>query len=418
MPLVSEIVGRDAELASLHAFVDGDDAAALVLEGEAGIGKSTLWLAAVEYARAEGLQVLSSRPSEPERGLTYVGLGDLFDPIIDEVLPELPPPRRRALEVALLRGGAMDDPVTSRTVAVAVRDALELLSERRPTLVAVDDVQWLDPASSRALAFALRRLGSSAVTVLLAKRLSDETRQSELEQALGVDRVQRVAVGPLSVGALHRFLRDRLGAPFPRQTLLRIHERSGGNPFFALELARVLPADVVPETLDELVRARLEALPVRTQKALAVAAAVGTASESLLEQAGASADSLEPAFAARVIERDGSLIRFTHPLLSSVLYGSLGHDRLRIHARIAEIADDPIVRARHLALATDVPDADVARLLDEAAMLAEERGAGAITSELTEQALRLTPAELRDERHARALAAARAHLAAGEWTRA
>ncbi len=416
--MVSEIVGRDGELASLRAFVDGDEADALVLEGEAGIGKSTLWLAAVEYARSQGLQVLSSRPSEPERGLTYVGLGDLFDPIVDEVLPDLPPPRRRALEVALLRGEAMDDPVTSRTVAVAVRDALELLSNRRPTLVAVDDVQWLDPASSRVLAFALRRLGSSAVTVLLAKRLSDETGQSELEHALGGDGVQRVAVGPLSVGALHRFLRDRLGAPFPRQTLLRIHERSGGNPFFALELARVLPADVVPETLDELVRARLDTLPARTRKALAVAAAVGTASESLLEQAGASADSLEPAFAARVIERDGSLIRFTHPLLSSVLYGSLGHDRLRIHARIAEIADDPIVRARHLALSTDAPDADVARVLDEAAALAGERGAGAVTSELAEQALRLTPPALRDEHHARALAAARADLAVGEWTRA
>ena len=234
-----------------------------------------------------------------------------------------------------------------------------------------------------------------------------------------------LVVGPLSAGALHRFLRDRLGAPFPRQTLLRIHERSGGNPFFALEIARVLPADVeplqplpVPGTLDELVRARLEALPARTRKALAVAAAVGTASESVLEQAGVSAESLEPALTARIIERDGTLIRFTHPLLSSVLYGGLGPERRRIHARIAEIADDPIVRARHLALATDAPDADVARMLDEAAALAEERGAGAVTSELAEQALRLTPPVMSNERHARALAAARAHLAAGEWTRA
>jgi DNA-binding CsgD family transcriptional regulator len=423
--LVSEIVGRDAELGSLRTFVDGDEAHALVLEGEAGIGKSTLWLDAVEYAREQGLRVLSSRPSEPERGLAYVGLGDLFDPIVDEVLPELPAPRRRALEVALLREEALDDPVASRTVAVAVRDALELLSERRATLVAVDDVQWLDPASSHALAFALRRLDTSAVTVLLAKRLGAKTRQSELEQAVGGDRLQHVVVGPLSVGALHRFLRDRLGAPFPRQTLLRIYERSGGNPFFALEIARVLPTDVeplrplpVPETLDELVRARLEALPARTRKALAVAAAIGTSSESLLVQAGVSAESLEPAFTARIIERDDTLIRFAHPLLSSVLYGGLGPERRRIHARIAEIADDPIVRARHLALGTDEPSANVARVLDEAAALAAERGAGALTAELAEQALRLTPPAMRDERHGRALAAARAQLAAGEWTHA
>lgn len=425
---MAEIVGRDAELAALRTFVDGqepDGASALVLEGEAGIGKSTLWLAAVEDARAHGLRVLASRPSERERGLAHVGLGDLFEPFVHEVLVDLPPPRRYALEVALLRENATDDPVSSRTVAVAVRDALQLLSDRQPTFVAVDDAQWLDPASSHALGFALRRLDSSAVTVLLARRPIEEARLSELERALDADRVRRVLVGPLSVGALHRFLRDRLGTAFPRQTLLRIHERSGGNPFFALELARLLPADVdplrllpVPETLDDLVRARLEALPVRTRKALAVAAAVGTPSESLLEQAGVSADALEPALKARVIERDENVIRFTHPLLSSVLYGDLGPERRRIHARIAELADDPIVRARHLALGTDTPDADVARVLDDAAALAEERGAAAVTSELAEQALRLTPPGLHDERHMRSLAAARANLAAGEWTRA
>ena len=93
-------------------------------------------------------------------------------------------------------------------------------------------------------------------------------------------------MGPLSVGALHRLLRDRLDRPFARQTLLRIHERSGGNPFFAFELARVLDVDVdparplpVPETLDELVRARLAGLPDATREALALASALGTASE-------------------------------------------------------------------------------------------------------------------------------------------
>ncbi|MEP7335553.1 MAG: AAA family ATPase [Actinomycetota bacterium] len=426
--MVSEIVGRDVELASLCAFVDGDEADgrnALVLEGEAGIGKSTLWLAAVAHARAQGLRVLASRPSEPEGGLAHVALGDLFEPVVDEVLHDLPAPRRRALEVALLREDATDEPVASRTVAVAVRDALQLLSERCPTLVAVDDVQWLDPASAHALSFALRRLDSSAVSVLLAERQTEGARQSELVQRLGRERVRRVVVGPLSVGALHRFLRDRLGAAFPRQTLLRIHEHSGGNPFFALELARVLPAHVdplrpppVPDTLDDLVRARLDALPARTRKALAVAAALGTASESLLEQAGVPPDALEPALEARIIERDDAVIRFTHPLLSSVLYGDLGHERSRVHARIAEIAEDPIVRARHLALATDAPDAEVSRVLDDAAELAAGRGASAVTAELAEQALRLTPPRRRDERHRRALAAARAQLAAGEWTRA
>src|SRR5262245_48931914 len=117
-----EIVGRDEELASVRAFVGGagDDAAALALEGEAGIGKSTLWLAGVEEAHLVGLRVLSSRPAQAERGLAYAALGDLFEDVLDEVLPELSPPRRRALEVALLRADAADESVDSRALAVGL----------------------------------------------------------------------------------------------------------------------------------------------------------------------------------------------------------------------------------------------------------------------------------------------------------
>ena len=105
--MVFEIVGREAELASVNAFIGdgGEEAAALVLEGEAGIGKSTLWLAGVEHARARGLRVLTSRPAEAERAFGHVGLGDLFENVLDDVLPLLTAPRRRALEVALLHGG-------------------------------------------------------------------------------------------------------------------------------------------------------------------------------------------------------------------------------------------------------------------------------------------------------------------------
>jgi len=425
--MVSEIAGRDAELASLKSFIGEMEggAAALVLEGEAGVGKSTLWGAGVEHARALGLKVLSSRPAEAERGLGNVGLGDLLEGVVDDVLPALLRPRRRALQVALLREEASGDPVDRRTLAVAVHDALRFLSERGPILIAVDDVQWLDPSSSRALGFALRRLDASPVILLLARRLVEGAHQSELERALSADRVRPLIVGPLSVGALHRFLRDRLRRSFPRQTLLRIHERSGGNPFFALELARVLPAEIdplqplpVPETLEEVVGARISALPAATREALALAAAMGTTSESLLERASFAPDALDAAVAARVIERENGMIRFTHPLLSSVLYDSLGEERRATHGRIAEVVEDPVLRARHLALSTDTPDADVAHLLDDAARLATNRGASALTAELAEQALRLTPPGRSDDRPRRALAAARAHLTAGEWTRA
>ena len=170
-----EIVSREEELASIHAFIGEVQGgpAVLVLEGDAGIGKTTLWLAGVEHARARGLSVLSSRPAEAERGLANVGLSDLFEDVVDEVLVVLPAPRRRALEVALLLEEESGDPVDHRALGVAVRGALQLLSQRKPVLVAVDDVQWLDPSSSSALAFALRRSDETDVRLLLARRLVD-----------------------------------------------------------------------------------------------------------------------------------------------------------------------------------------------------------------------------------------------------
>jgi DNA-binding CsgD family transcriptional regulator len=422
-----EIVSREADLASVRAFLGrpASGPAALVLEGEPGIGKSTLWLAGVEHARALGLRVLSSRPAEAERGLAHVGLGDLFEDVLDEVLPALSPPRRHALEVALLLDEAPADAVDPRALGIATRSALQLLAEDAPLLLAIDDLQWLDASTADALAFALRRLESNQVLLLLARRVVAGVQPWGFEQVLDAEAVERLPVGPLSVGALHRLLRDRLGRPFARQTLLRIHERSGGNPFFGLELARVLDVDIdplrplpVPETLEELVRARISELPASTREALALASAWGTTSESLLEQAGVAAAALDPAIAANVIERENGSIRFTHPLLSSVLYLDLGAERQSVHERIAGIVDDPLVRARHLALSRDTPDADVAGALDDAARLAGDRGASAVAAELAEQALRLTPHDQRDERHRRALAAARAHHAAGEWTRA
>jgi DNA-binding CsgD family transcriptional regulator len=425
--MVFDIVSREEELSSLHAFIDAvrEGPAALVLEGEAGIGKSTLWVAGVDHARTRGFRVLSSRPAEAERGLAHVGLGDLFEDALGDVLPALLAPRRRALAAALLLEEPAADTVDPRALGIATRSGLQLLAEDEPLLVAIDDLQWLDAASADALAFALRRLGESRVLLLLARRLVDRAQPSAIEQALDTKRVQRLRVGPLSAGALHRFLRDRLGRSFARQTLLRIHERSGGNPFFALELARVLEQDVdplqplvVPETLEELVRARISGLPASTREALALASALGTPSESLLEQAGVTADALDPAFVAQVIEREHGAIRFTHPLLSSVLYRDLGEERRSVHGRLAGIVEDPLLRARHLALSRDTPDADVAAVLDDAASLAADRGASAIAAELAEQALRLTPSDGTNERHRRALAAARAHHAAGEWTRA
>ena len=422
----AEIVGRGEELAFVMDFVEAeaDGPAALVIEGDAGIGKSTLWLAGVEHARATGFRILSSRPSEAERGLAHAGLGDLLESVLDEMLPRLSMPRQRALRVVMLRDEAAGDPVDPLALAVGVRDVLQLLAGREPILIAVDDVQWLDASSSTALAFALRRLAPARVLLLATRRIADDA-QPGLDRALGEERVRRVPLGPLSVGAIHQLLRDRLGRSFPRQTLFRIQEQSGGNPFFALELARALGANVdpraplaVPPTLEELLRARIGGLSAATRDALALASALGTTSESVLERAGVAEGALDSAVAAHLIEREDGMIRFAHPMLSAVLYQDLGDTRRGVHGRIARVVDDPILRARHLALSKHRPDAGVAAILDEAAGSAVERGASAVAAELAEHAVRLTPPEHGEERRRRTLAAARAHQTAGEWTRA
>ena len=416
----AEVVGRDAELRSIYGFLDSASCgpSALVLEGEPGIGKSTLWLAAVEHWRSLGCLVLSARPAQAELVLPNVGLADLFEDVLDEVLARLSAPRRRALEGALLLVDA-PDPVDARALGVAVRDVLQVLAEQRPLLVAIDDVQWLDTASAAAVAFALRRLEQSPVLLLLARRHAKGTQRPDLERALLEWDIHRVSLGPLSVGALHALLRDRVGRVFARQTLLRIHERSGGNPFYALEIAGALGAQIdpteplpVPESLAELVRGRVSGLPASTRAALALAATVGTASESLLKRAGVADEVLTPAVDAGVIELNRGGIRFTHPLLASAVYDA------RLHGRLADIVEDPLARSRHLALSRNSPDDDVARALDDAAQLATRRGAAALAAELHEHALRLTPAAEAEGRHRRALATARAHQTAGEWTRA
>jgi DNA-binding CsgD family transcriptional regulator len=418
------VVGRDPELAALRAFCGRitDGPAALVLEGEAGIGKSTLWTAAVEAAREVGLRVLVSRPAETERGLAHAGLGDLLDGVLEEVLPALPPPRRRALEAALLLAEP-DGPVDPRTLAVAVRSALFALSRERPLLLAIDDVQWLDPSSAAALVFALRRVEREPVALLLARRLEEGIAPSELERVLEPERLR---LGQLSLGALQALLYRRLARPLPRPTLLRLHESSGGNPFYALEVARVLPPEAdptqplpVPDTLEALLRARLDRLPRGTRNALALVACAGRPTVALLRRAGIGEDELEPALAAHVLERRGEHLRFAHPLLATVLdRGLRPSERRRIHRLLAAVVEEQLSRARHLALAAEAPDAAIAAQLEEAAGAAKARGAPIAAAELAEHALRLTPERREADAHRRALLAARAHLAGGDVPRA
>jgi DNA-binding CsgD family transcriptional regulator len=429
--MAGEVVGREQELAAVSTFLDRpvEGLAAFVLEGEPGIGKSTIWLAAVEAARERGLLVLSSRPAEAERLLAHVVLGDLFEPVLDEVLPALTAPRRHALEAALLRDETPEDPVDPRALGVAIRTSLEVLSRDRPLVLAVDDEQWIDTSSASVLRFAIRRLSDERILLLLARRLDERADAPALEEIIDPGGVERLHVGPLSMGAMHVLMQRLLGRTFPRPTLLRLQEVSGGNPFYALELARGLGAESaihdptepfpLPESLERLVRGRLSRLDAATREALLLVAAHGRPSPEFLRTADVAPETLDPARDARVVELSDGVLHFTHPLLASAVYQDASREeRRRAHGRLAVVVVDPLDRARHLALSTETPDARIAGVLEETAALAGTRAAPIAAAELAEHALRLTPPEAHADRNHRALGAARAQRNAGEWTRA
>jgi DNA-binding CsgD family transcriptional regulator len=418
----TEIVGRDEELQALSSFF-GQSAlpGALLIQGDPGIGKTTLWDAGVEAAREQSYVVLRASPAEKEATFSYSVVGDLLEHVLDDVLLELPEPQRRALEVALLRRESKGPPPEQHTLGVAVLGMLRSLAASKPVVLAVDDVQWLDLSSAALLEFAVRRLRKERVALLLARRQSSRLDSERLELALPEDRRLAVHVGPLSMGALHRLLSERMGATLARPALRRVHEASGGNPFYALELVRALESSggwirpghplPVPETLEAILRERIEALPHCVRQVLASAAALRRPTESVLGDWPA----LEQASEAGLIEITNDEVSFTHPLLASAAYGSItAAERRRLHCRLAEVVSDPEERARHLALGADGPDKDVADALETAAQDAAARGAPAAAAELAELALRLTPTSERRRLAQRRVDGAWYHVAAGE----
>jgi DNA-binding CsgD family transcriptional regulator len=348
--------------------------------------------------------------------------------VLDELLPSLPAPRRSALEVALLLSEAGDRPPDARAVGVAVLSGLRELAKSGPVLLAVDDVQWLDASSAAVLEFALRRMLGNPILLLLARRLGEPGPM--LERSFPPELVARKEVGPLSLGATHQLLHLHLSKALPRPALIRVHETSAGNPFLALELARALHRTgaplaagepfPVPDTLEALVRDRLDALPQHARTILLAASALAEPTLPRLASGWPdAAASLEPALHADVISLDGERLRFAHPLLASVLYEQASSaERRRLHARLAELVEDPVEHARHLALAAKGPDPAVAERLDEAADAARGRGALLAAAELGELAVHATPKEATDEHERRTLQAAHDHLAAGANDRA
>ena len=325
----TEIVGRDEELRTISSFVQRTPpSGALLIEGDAGIGKTTLWRAGVEASRELSYCVLRASPAEKEATFSYSVVSDLLADVLDDVLPGLPRPQRRALEIAFLLRDSEGPPPERHTLGVALLGVLRILAASTPVVLAVDDLQWLDRSSAAMLEFAGRRLREERVALLLARRQSSRLDSERLELAITEERRFSVRVGPLSMGALHRLLRDRFGSTLARPALRRVHEASGGNPFYATgarsgagepQAAGSRPGHPlpVPETLEAILHERIDALPADVRQVLAAAAALRRPTESMLGDWPA----LEQAVEAGLIELTNDGVSFTHPLLASAAYG-------------------------------------------------------------------------------------------------
>jgi DNA-binding CsgD family transcriptional regulator len=424
--------GRERELALIESFLESLDhgPALLVLEGEPGIGKTALWQGATTLAESRGKTVLTSRPAEPEASLAYSAVGDLLGGISDSAFRSLPGPQRQAVAVALLRADPLGRPADPRAVSMGTLLLLQSLATT-PVLLAIDDWQWVDPASARVLMFAIRRLGGEKVGILLTVRQGKRIEVPGADLGWADDRRCQVAIGPVSVATLHRIVLERFDLALPRPLLVQLHQASGGNPFFALEIARAIVRSgkspdhgdplPVPDDLAQALTERLAALPTAARRALAVVAASGRPTRDLIRKAAgaaAAAKGLNAALQAGIaqLEPDGRL-RFTHPLLGSMI-GAMDWplERRLLHRRLAELATGDEERAIHLtrggATLADLPD------IDAGARSAWLRGASDVAGELAEGGLALANSADGGERRRRRIQAAEYHFRAGEDQRA
>jgi DNA-binding CsgD family transcriptional regulator len=425
------LFGRKRELAQADAFLAAlsERFGVLRLQGEAGVGKTTIWREIIRRARDRQFRVLSCQPAEAETRFALSGLADLIEPVESERYAALPPPQRRALEVALLRV----DPAGSglgpdlRALAAAVRSLLANLSAEGPLLVAIDDVQWLDPDTAAVLQFVLRRLTGTRTGWLMTARepglgwlVGDDGPAATEPQAV-------IPLGPLPLPAIHQMLLDRAHTALSRPVLHRVYQSSAGNPLFALEIARTLEISprtgagelpVLPSSLRALLADRIPALSPDARDALLSAAALSHPTVDLVERAS-SATGLAAAEKTGLLRVAAGQVAFTHPLYASAVYEAASRtERSELHRRLAGLAGDVEERARHLAVAVERADENVARTLADGAALARSRGTWESAADLFERARALTPPGQPDAAYRRGVAAAECQVHAGERSRA
>ncbi len=418
-----KLIDRQAErgvLGGLLEAIRAGESRALVVSGEAGVGKSAL----LEYLsqQASGCRLARAAGVQSEMELPFAGLHQLCAPMLDN-LPHLPRPQREALRTAFgISAGSAPDRFL---VGLAVLSLLSDAAEQQPLVCVVDDEQWLDRASAHVLGFVARRLVAESVGLIFAARVPS----SEL---MGLP---ELAVEGLSESDARALLDAALAGPVDSPVLDRIVAETRGNPLALLELSRAvsprqvaggfwLPGAVrLSGGIEEHFRQRIEALPTTTRRLLLIAAAEPVGDPALLWRAAAQME-IDAAAAAPAVEANlvevGSRVRFRHPLVRSVVYGSaLPQERREVHAALGDATDlqrDADRRAWHRANAAPGPDEEVAEELERSAGRARARGGLAAAAAFLERATVLSVGSPR--RTERALAASSAKIKAGEFAAA
>src|SRR5262245_42006137 len=413
------LTGRHTECAALDRLVqavrDAGESRALVVDGEAGVGKTAL----LEYlaGHAPGCRVARAAGVQAEMELAFAGLHQLCAPMLDR-LEALPLPQRDALRTAFgVSAGPAPDPFL---IGLGTLGLLAEVAAEQPLVCLVDDEQWLDHASAQTLAFVARRLGSESVGLVFAAR-------APTDDLAGLP---ELVVQGLQEADARALLDSVLTGPIDERVRDQIVAETRGNPLALLELPRGLSAAELAGgfglpgalplagSIEEGFRRRVSALPHQTRRLLLLAAADPTGDPALVWRAagrlGIGADAAAPAADAGVAEF-GTRVRFRHPLARSAAYRSApAHWRQEAHRALAEVTDqqlDPDRRAWHLAKGSPGPDESIAAELERSAGRARARGGLAAAAAFLERAATLTldPAQ----RVGRALAAAQAKIQAG-----
>ncbi len=399
----SVLYGRDAEQAVMDRLIaDARDgrSSALVIRGEAGIGKSALLDYAASRANSLGLHVIRSCCVESELGLSFAGVQLLLTPVLDR-LPALPPPQQDALRGALGLGPA---PCNDHfLIGLAVLSLLADLAGDGPVLCLVDDAHWLDPTSADALLFAARRLQAEGVALVFATH----DQETALFPAAGLPALR---LGGLDAGAATELLMDHGGTELSREDRSRILEEANGNPLGLIELPAVYRSHMsvgarsigvgpaLTDRLRQAFRGQARWLPGATQDVLLIAAAEeGGDLRVVLDAAatfGATVFDLEPAERAGLVGVSDSAVTFRHPLVRAAVYheAALGR-RLAVHRALADALPDPADAARrawHLAAAATGPDEAVAKELERTAADCEARNGYSATAAAYERAAQLS----------------------------